>query len=674
VTDEGRRDVREPFYLKHEDCFYIICFLSSEDINKKSALTHGQYAMVYISLAPDGLDPALKNTLQSCGVTQWVYLGEDSTWRIRAESVLSPEIQRLSIADLLDAASIELRQPYIDWIGGLSKKNASPEWWSCELAAKNPYHLFYVRVCLLAVVKKLLAGGMDDDTLIVCSTPALFEGVAQCADEQGILWRDFRIKRSSLDLQSLRQRTRKNLERIAQVLPPSPIAGNFFQKYQRFLEQDLRYRRRILSSYGIKDTSGFSGKDTVLFFTWVDRRNFAAGSTYTDSYFGPLPRMFKEKGYRVAFVPRVLFTMPFEEAVQRLIKTDETFFFPEQFITPGDLRACRKHQDGFNPVIEQTATIENIPVFALAREHIEQTRKLLADNLVLSPLIASMHERGIRPHKIIHTCEGHSWEQALSFAVHRSMPETTVIGYDNVTFSRLVLSMYPAQCEYGIRPLPDLIVTNGPLYKKVLLGEGLPPEMIRTGCALRHTYLWNNTPGEKDKPIRDPGEPVRILVATAIGLGDSVELVAKACDAFGGDDRFRILVKCHPLVDPEAVRKYLSGRATHTNISFEKRSVNELLQNSHILLYTYTSVCFEAMIHGVVPVCVRAENFLNLDKLDGAPEIRWHATTPQDLRTAVEQILAMPKKEREAWQVKARQIVKEALAPVSAECINAFLE
>jgi hypothetical protein len=629
--------------------------------------------MLYFAHQKDILFEKIKAQLSRKKITTWYYFGEDTNWRIQLELVIPEDIKHISIAQLLDKTAQKLRKPYIDWIGELSKKNASLEWWSGELAAKNPYHLFYVRVCLLAVAEKLLSEGIDDNTLVICSTPAMFEGVTRHADEQGIPWSDISRTRSSLDIRSLKQRIRKNIERIAQVLPPVPIAGHYVRKYQRFLEQDLRYRRRILSSYDIKDTSGFSGKDTVLFFTWVDRRNFAADGTYSDPYFGPLPQMVKEKGYRVAFVPRVLFTMPFEEAVQRLLMTKETFFFPEQFITPGDLRHCRKRQDDFNPVIEQTATIENIPVFTLAREHIEQTRKLLADNLVLAPLISSMHERGIRPREIIHTCEGHSWEQALSFAVHRHMPGTNVIGYDNVTFSRLVLSMYPAQCEYGIRPLPDLIVTNGPFYKKVLLGEGLPPEMIRTGCALRHTYLWNNMPDEKDITARDR-VPVRILVATAIGLGDSVELVAKACDAFGGDDRFRILVKCHPLVDPEAVRKYLGSRATHDNITFEKRSVNELLQKSHILLYTYTSVCFEAMIHGVVPICVRAENFLNLDKLDGAPEIRWQATTPQDLRTAMEQILAMPEKEREAWQVKARHIVKEALAPVSAGCINAFVE
>lgn len=626
--------------------------------------------MVWISLSPAVPGQSWKDTVQSCGVTQWVYLGGDSTWRIRAESVLSPEIQRLSVADLLDRASQALRRPYIDWIGGLSNDNASPEWWASELAAKNPYHHFYVRLCLLAAAEKLLADGIADTTLIVCSTPAMVRGVTRLAHRQGIPLREVSLKKSSLDIRSL---IRKNLEPFAQVLPPLPFAGNYVRDYQKFLEQDLRYRRQILASHDPAGRSGFSGNDTVLFFTWVDRRNFAADGTYSDPYFGPLPRMFQEKGYRVAFVPRVLFTIPFQEAVQRMIRTGETFFFPEQFIVPGDLRECRKRRDTFDPVIDASATIENIPVSDLAREHVDQTRNLLPDNLVFSPLIASMHRQGIRPHEIIHTCEGHSWEQALSYAVHRFMPGTTVVGYDNVTFSRLVLSMYPARGEYGIRPLPDIIVTNGPLYRDVLLREGLPAGMVRAGCALRHTYLWKNTPEGKDVPAHDPGGPVRILVATAIGLGDSVELVAKACDAFGGDPRYEVLIKCHPLVDPGVVRQYLGSRVVPANIRFEELPVNELLKRSHILLYTYTSVCYEAMVYGVFPVCVRAENFLNLDKLDGTPEIRWSATTPGDLRRTAEEILSMPPQQRERWRQEAKKIVAAALSPVGGSCISAFI-
>jgi surface carbohydrate biosynthesis protein (TIGR04326 family) len=395
---------------------------------------------------------------------------------------------------------------------------------------------------------------------------------------------------------------------------------------------------------------------------------------YTDPYFGPLPGLLKKRGYKVAFVPRVLFSIPFREAVERLAVTKETMFFPEEFLTDSDIRECRKRMAIYFPEVPDSATIGNIPAASLARENIQETRATLADNLLYEPMIKAMNNRGICPSRIIHTCEGHSWEQALSWSVHNSMPGTPVVGYDNVTFSRLVLSMYPSANEYGKRPVPDRIVTNGSLYKTILIREGVPHGMVSTGCALRHTYLWKENTDRLDlKGERESDTPCRILVATAIGLGDSVELVAKACDAFGGDENYEVLVKCHPLVRPDNVRHFLGEKARFPNVFFDDRPVSALLPKSHILLYTYTSVCFEAMIHGVIPVCVRAENFLNLDKLDAVPDIRWCVTTPMELQKVAKEIQSMPADTRASWQERAYRIVQEALAPPSEECIDAFL-
>jgi hypothetical protein len=611
---------------------------------------------------------------RSNNVQEWLYLGDDSTWRVLAESAIADAVPRISIADRLDSKAQDLRSAYIDGIGALSQDNASLEWWSSELAAKNPYYKLYVRICLLAVARDLLSEGRLNNTLVICTTRALLDEVSYYAIELDIPFRTAQIKKNLPIWEELKSEAAGTAEPFLRYFPQLPTLGRCIPLYQKFLEKDIRYRRSIIEKNIPQPPSEFSGDDTICFFTWVDKRNFNLDSSYTDPYFGPLPRLLKEKGYRVAFVPRVLFTIPFDEAVHRLLQTGEIIFFPEQFLTNQDISISRQKGELYFPDIGALSSIGSIPVSRLISEHFAQTRSLLADNLLYENLVAAMKKERIHPSRIIHTCEGHSWEQALSWSVHRHMPKTKVIGYDNVTFSRLVLSMYPAVNEYGKRPLPDRIVTNGPLYRDVLLVEGMPEHLVSIGCALRHTYLWKGTNQEKQsQSVIEPGRPCRILVATAIGLGDSVELVSKACDAFGGDENYEIIIKCHPLVDPDEVGRYLSSKIKKQNVTFDTRPVSQLLQTSNILLYTYTSVCFESMIHGVVPVCVRSENFLNLDKLDAVPNIRWCATTPDDLRDIAGKITMMNDEARAAWQNEATRIVKQALAPPSDGCVDAFL-
>ena len=611
--------------------------------------------------------------LKKHNITHWIYLGEDSTWRIRAEAALSPAIKRISIADLLDKQSQELRQPYINWIGELSRKNECLDWWASEIAAKNPYYHLFFRICLLAVAKQILHKDPKKNILVICSSKEIFYQVSTFAQETGIECRPLSHSITA-DIKTIIPRSALGAaKKVAGLLPPLESIARLSGSYQKYLETDLRYRKKILAKYHLDSSERFSGKKTILFFTWVDRRSFAKDDTYVDPYFGPLPKILKNHGYNVAFVPQVLFTIPFEEAVQGLIRTGETVFFPEQFISITDSKNLKKRMNAFNPVIPESDTVNDISVWKLAKEHISQTRHLLTDTLRFEPLIKNMQIQGIVPGEIIHTCEGHSWEQSLSWCVHHYMPDTKVIGYDNVTFSRMVLSMYPARTECGIRPLPDRIVTNGPLFHRVLCEEGFPPERVMCGCAIRHTYLWDNKNEPRDFPIRERNDTVRILVATAIGLGDSVELVEKAATAFGGDPRFEVIVKCHPLVNPDEVKQYLGQKGQNTNIKFENTPIGELLRSADILFYTYTSVCYEAMMYGVMPVCVRSENFLNLDKLDATQYIRWIATTPEDLRNVVNEILGISEEKRKDWNMEAQKIVRQALAPVTDRCIDSFL-
>ena len=101
--------------------------------------------------------------------------------------------------------------------------------------------------------------------------------------------------------------------------------------------------------------------------------------------------------------------------------------------------------------------------------------------------------------------------------------------------------------------------------------------------------------------------------------------------------------------------------------------MTQLLREADILLYTHTYVCYEALQHGVAPIFVKAENALNLDKLESAPDVRWTATTPGDLQRVSGQIGAMSDGERSRWQANASDIVRSALRPVTPDCVDAFL-
>ena len=615
--------------------------------------------------------PGLARLMRERKVSRWLYLGEDTSWRVRAEATLPPGIRRVSMAGLLDQVSRDLRQPYIDLIGSLSVLNNGFAWWASEIAAKNPYSFLFSRICLLAGARRLVEEGRALPGCMVCSTPALVRGVRDLLDQRQvtceILHAPLPGLRASLP-------DRATLRSWMDRFPILPAAGALSPLYRQYLDTRLEYRRQVLGEHGMQEASpSFSGKDTVLFLTWIDGRNFTPDGGYRDPNFGPLPGYMTKKGYSVAYLGRVLPTLTFRAAVEHLEGIGDRIYLPEMFLTPRDAASCRGMAADFAPTIPYDIALDGIPVGALLREQVAENRRVHAGTLLYRPLLRRMAETGIAPARIVHTCEGHSWEAALAWAVREYLPGTGITGYDNLTFSRMVTSMYPAAGEFGIRPLPDRIVTNGPFSCRVLRREGWPAERVAAGCGLRHGYLWGQGRGTVRVPPAGDPTAVRILVATAIGLGDSVELIAKAAEAFGGVPGYQVTLKCHPLVSIADVKGIMGPTLSKENLRFSQDSMDALLPATDLLLYTYTTVCFEALRYGVVPVCVLSENFLNLDKLDGAPHLRYVATDADDLRRIAEEICHMEPEARAARETAGVGAVRDALSPVTEECVDLFL-
>ena len=627
---------------------------------------------IFVAIDKDFSPAQVAREVDSLGIEEWVYLGQDSAWARHVESEMPSSARRIQISEQLDRVAWRLRQPYIEWIGQLSKTNSCVEWWGSTLCSKSAYSRMYLRVCLLEVARHLIRERTMGGLLVVLSSPTLLGEVMRLASNA--LLDNRRISRSdSPDYwRSLASSFRSKLSSLYRVAS---------KVRQRFRSADVRlssssiYRRKVLARRGARLPSKFRGDKTVLLFTWVDRRSFRPDGTYRDPYFGPLPEMLKARGYRVAYVARVLSTTPFAEAVAKLVRCGEEFIFPELLLSEQDWAECRRRAEAFSPVMPKDIALEELPVGPLVQEHTTESKGALAEALSYQLLVANAAAAGIRPRQVIFPCEGHGWEQVVTWAVRQYMPGTKIVGYDNVTFSRLVLSMFPARSEYGLRPLPDVIVTNGPSYRNLLIREGMPPDLVRSGCGLRYGYLWEEAKKSGLGNLVTTGLDKRwqILVAASISPSDSVELVAIAVAAFGGDPRYELVIRCHPIVDAKMLRSRLGGLLRHDNVRFADSSSQVILSSVHVLLYTYTIMCYEALAHGVLPIYVRTENSLDLDKLEAFPDVRWVARTPEELKQTVERVLGMSADERRRWEEEAAQVVRSALAPVTPEAISAFL-
>ena len=205
----------------------------------------------------------------------------------------------------------------------------------------------------------------------------------------------------------------------------------------------------------------------------------------------------------------------------RCSATGERAVFPDSYLSGADWRDCERRVARFTAAIPDATRVGGLPFARLAREYAAEHARAQVDALSHELLIRRLAEAGVRPERIVFPWEGHAWEQVLIGAARTHMPECRLIGYDNLNFSSLALSLYPSAGEVGIRPLPDVVVTNGPTFSGVLRASAFPGDRIRTGCALRHVHLW-------DAPASTTRHEGFVLAAGSIDTGQSIELLRKA--------------------------------------------------------------------------------------------------------------------------------------------------
>lgn len=607
------------------------------------------------------LQLALERDVDGAGPIEargWAYLGERPEWRIAAERGALAQIPREDLSDRLQELAQQLRGEYLDWIGELSQLNASVDWWATELASKSAYTLLFNRICNLACVLERIDG--LDEMLVVAATEGQLAEVEAAARRVGLPTRRLRaptgrtIPWSSLAARALNAWTTLPWAALRN-LPP-----RLSTRAAALLDASPRYRLRVAGAARRQIASG-----GCMLFTWVDARSFAADGSYHDAFFGDVPAALEALGLPVTFVARVLPALPYARAHDALEGSGVAAILPEAYLSLEDWREALRRSRAYTPSIPEASTVGPVPAARLAREHVDQYRWAHALSLVYEPFMRNLAAAGAQPERIVHTFEGHAWEQVMTAAARSAWPGVRIVGYENANMSRLALSMFPARAELDLRPLPDLAVTNGPQYRTVLLDEGWPPERVVAGCAVRHGYL-----AEVRAPAtRTKGDRVRVLAATDAAFGAAVELVDKALEAFGGDGRYELVIKPHPLLDAARLEAALPALA---GVTVARGPLAEELDRADLLLYSYSIVPYEALAHGVPPIFVRAEASLDLDQLEPFPDTRWTARTPAELRAAAEAVAALGDEERDAWRSRARAAVDSALAPPSAGCVEAF--
>ena len=227
------------------------------------------------------------------------------------------------------------------------------------------------------------------------------------------------------------------------------------------------------------------------------------------------------------------------------------------------------------------------------------------------------------PKTVVWPWENHPWERDLVRAARRRGVRT--IGYQHTVIGRHMFNQSPATNPDGLASLPDLILCNGPAYRRQLEAWGVPAARLAIGGALRIAV--------PQRLSRDPEAPVFVALSSDADISAQMMAAVRAAARSGR----RFAVKDHPMYPFPFAESAAIRRTTRALPAYGPVAA---------VLYATGTVGLEALLAGLPTLRFRPEGRIAIDILpDGIAAVPVDAAS---LDAALAAIEAPPAIDRES--------------------------
>ena len=600
------------------------------------------------------------HTAGVAGSCDWVYLSDDYL-RLKVWSAgIGDGFCYVSISDGLARAAQELKGAYLDWIASLGREHPGPSWWASRLSERNTaVSETFADVCRLTVLRSLAGCAGQRSILVVVRNPALLRLLEE-ADWlpprrrfRGRWWaRPHRWLREGaqtwsalLAARALVFLTARTLQLLASAVQSLPM--------HRVPPQE-------------------SGNDAnVLLHTFLNDGCLGADGAFRDAYFPGLEAALQAAGYRTYILP-VMFQMErgVRSAWSWASQSRSRFINPFRYYRVADyvhalgvagsslVLACRPVRFGG---MDLTRIVR--------REAVRSAFSGLYHILYLR-LPRRLQERGLRFRAVYAEFENMIPEKMLVLGFRGHQPQAELIGFQHGALYPNLLCNFTPVSERGIAPLPDRVICNGPIFRDILVDEGLPAERAVLGAALRYRGLWDSLGRVRAQPATATCE---VFAPLPLMLDHGAELLDKLIHAFGGHPEIRVLLKAHPMSTVEQLLSASSLPGLPPNFATTTQPTAAILPTVRVMAALSTSTMFEAVAAGVPVIRVGREAALDLDPLaylgDFSPLVR----NAEALLAHVVRLLQLEDAALQDLAARGRRLLQQAFLPCDPEGLAAFL-
>lgn len=584
------------------------------------------------------------------GVTpsSWIYFGQNYVELLAWELLVGADVKRIPTERPLAVAADTLRRPFLDLLADLGRQYASLAWWTSRVSERNTMvSPLFLHCCQLQIACDIIKRSEESLCIVSESWSMLrcLEGEARAGG------RDVRWLSSSLPMWRLTLRWYTKI---------CGCAGKFIRERIR----TTRIARRIAPlSNKARD------RPCVLLRTFIDDGCMSEDGEFRERFLIGVGAWFERKGYDTWTVP-ILFAVKrsYIATWQWLHDSRQSFLNPDEHYRLFDFifTIVVALRQAFIPRgLVKLDTLDVTRLFDEERKRFAFDRGSL-DSILLSRLPYRLKRAGWRVDTVVQGYENMVLEKGTIIGFRRHMPRTKIIGFQHSVVPPMLLCHFVTCEAAAIAPLPDRIICNGRLFRQNLIDEGLSPQRVVEGPALRYSHLQRDDEHHDAMPC--------VLVALPLELGAAVELLSKTHSALRDDVDLPVKVKPHPMTHlPDLLRECALDHLPD-HFEFVRGGMAEWLGCARVIVSMGSAVLFEAVAGGVPTVSVGRESGLNLNPLTWLKDSGAIVYHPSDIREEVLRMWHLSTRDRDAYRRRGRELMRDSFNPVTDEWMHVFTD
>lgn len=540
----------------------------------------------------------------------------------------------------------KLDKDYLDFIAALAREHGSKFWWANALSEKNEMlSSFYARFAVFYAFGRWLKEHPAEDCIVVCDD-GLWESVCS------LLLRGHRVSGSRRTIKRLTKTARNLLRYVIKLM----------------LACWREIYRMVLSRWLLKIEDRLDSlREARVIKSWVDHRSYRAGP-YQDAYFPDLLDYLQE--HKIPNLVLADIIQDFPRRLADIMRDRQNFIVPiEYFLSPLDLWRAFIAQWVHRPCLSRRTVFDSLDVTALLRDEFDEcfSSTKFFNNVLYYFKIRGLARR-LDMHSFIYTFENYAWEKMCLLALKDSGRDIRTIGFQHAFIAKNSFRYLLGEDEFRIVPSPDRILTMGDVTRRILASYGgWPQNIFKTGCALRQSQTMSATHNAYARS-RD------LLVAFTMTRADSINIFEFIYAAGLDKYPYKIYLRFHPQTPVQEVLKALSFKLPSNFVISQAASLSEDLKRAGVVLYTFTTVCLEALLNGIPAVYLDVNKPLDLDPLFECQHLKERAGRPEELKGKIDRLFGLQETEYTRSLNEARGYLKDYFYPVNEEALALFAQ